>query len=338
VIHHSKNPTTIRDVAKQAGVSVATVSRVINQNTPVSEEVEQRVHNVMRELHYFPKTAARNLSTQKTNAIGFILYDMVGGFFAPLLSGIEMFASQHGYQLLIATTRYQFKSSDFSLPLGPHNTDGLLIYANSLPEDRIHTLYEMNYPMVLIHRTPPQSLVIPSVTIENKQATEDVISHLIEIHQRKRIVLLRGPRAEEDSHWRELGFLQAHTRHNLPVFDELLLPGEFNQEVAFNSIRHLVENKIPFDAIFSGDDEAAVGALNALNHFGIGCPQEVSLVGFDDQNIASCLSPKLTTVYAPTQDVGRVAAEQLISILNGEVPDSLTLLPTQMIIRKSCGC
>jgi len=222
--------------------------------------------------------------------------------------------------------------------LGPHNTDGLLIYANSLPEDRIRALHDLSYPMVLIHRTPPQNLNIPSVTIENKQATEDAVSHLIKTHHRKRIVLLRGPQAEEDSHWRELGYFEAHTKYDLPVAEELLLPGEFSQEVAFNSICRLVENKIPFDAIFSGDDEGAVGALNALNHCGIRCPQDVSLIGFDDQNIAACLSPQLTTVHAPTQDVGRVAAEQLINILNGEIPDSLTLLPTQMVIRKSCGC
>ena len=338
MVENISGSNTIRDVARLAHVSVATVSRVINKNTPVSEDVETRVRAAMQELRYFPKSAARNLSNQNTHTIGFILDDMVGGFMGPMLSGIESIAAEQGFHLLIASTRFQEGNLDFPLPLGPHNTDGLLIYANSIPDDKLRSLYELGFPIVLIHRTPPKEMKIPSVTIENKQASEEVTTHLIEVHQRRRIVFLRGPQDEEDSHWREAGYRQAHARHQLSVFEELVCPGEFNRDVAFQSICRLIEQKIKFDAVFSGDDEAAVGVLKAFRHHGIRCPQEVSLVGFDDQNIATCLYPQLTTVYAPTLDVGRVAATQLIKILNGQEPQTLSLLQTQMIIRESCGC
>ncbi len=338
MVENLSGSNTIRDVARLAAVSVATVSRVINQNTPVSPEVEIRVRAAMQELHYFPKAAARNLSNQNTHTIGFILDDMNGGFMGPMLSGIESMAAEQGYHLLIASTGFVDGNQDFPLPLGPHNTDGLLIYANSIPEEKIQALHEIGFPIVLIHRTPPNEMKIPSVTIENKQASEDIVTHLIEVHQRKRIVLLRGPQDEEDSHWREAGYRQAHLRHQLPVFEELVCPGEFNRDVAFQSICKLIEQGIEFDAVFSGDDEAAVGVLKAFRQHGIHCPEDVSLVGFDDQNIATCLFPQLTTIYAPTLDVGRVAATELIKILNGQEPESLSLLQTQMIIRESCGC
>lgn len=334
----SKNNPTIRDVAKLADVSVATVSRVINQNTPVSPDVEERVRNAMQELRYFPKAAARNLSNQKTNTIGFILEDMNGDFMGPMLSGIETSIQENQYQLLIASTRYSLGQEGFPLPLGPHNTDGLLVFTNCIPDDRLLELYEMEFPMVLIHRTPPEHMPIPSVTIENKQATEEIVSHLITAHQRKRIVLLRGPQAEEDSHWREQGFMEAHRKHGLPVYDELLVQGDFYRDTAYQSICQLIEKGIEFDGVFSGDDEAAVGVLKAFHQYNIRCPEDASLAGFDDQNIASCITPQLTTVYAPTEEVGRVAADQLFKLINGEQADPLTLLRTQMILRESCGC
>jgi DNA-binding LacI/PurR family transcriptional regulator len=329
---------TIRDVAKAAGVSVATVSRVINKNIPVSQDVSERVEAVMQELNYFPKATARNLSNQKTNSIGFILDDISGDFMAPMLRGIEATTAAYDYQLLLASTNYHSNKRDYPLPLGPQNTDGILIFTNCVPEDQLRYLYEMNFPMVLIHRSSPEGMEIPHITIENKQATEEIVSHLIDVHHRSRIVLLRGPEGEEDSYWREAGYMQAMKKHGMGMIPELICAGDFNRDIAFDSICKLIEKKIPFDGIFSGDDEAAVGALMALRKHKIACPHDVSLVGFDDQNISTCLTPQLTTVKAPTEEVGRVAVEQLMNLINGRKSDPLSLLPTKLIIRESCGC
>ncbi len=124
---------TIRDVARQAGVSVATVSRYINHNAPVSPEVAERLDNVVAELNYLPHAAARHLATRKARVVGLLLTNMTNDFFAPLLNGIESVVSQHGYNLLVATHRSAL-NNDFQPPIGPHNTDGLLVFADSLKD------------------------------------------------------------------------------------------------------------------------------------------------------------------------------------------------------------
>src|SRR5678815_1459075 len=159
---------TIRDVARKARVSVATVSRYINRNAPVSTEVAERLSQVMIELRYVPHAAARNLASRKTRVIGLLLNNLHNDFFVPLLNGVEAVVRQKGYNLIIAT--YHASSRDHRQPpIGPHNTDGLLVFSDGLVDDDLANLNECGFPMVLVHRTPPPSLPIPSVTVENVQ-------------------------------------------------------------------------------------------------------------------------------------------------------------------------
>ena len=200
---------TMRDVARQANVSVATVSRYINQNAPISAEVAARLQAVMTELHYVPHASARNLATHKTHTIGLLLMDIHGDFFTPLLSGIEAVISENGYDLLISTTNVHSRPRGFPPPVGPHNTDGLLVFADSLDANGLAQFNHSQFPVVLIHQTPPDSLPIPCVTVENKAASRKIVEHLIETHHRHQIVFLRGPQEQEDNYWREMGYRQA---------------------------------------------------------------------------------------------------------------------------------
>jgi DNA-binding LacI/PurR family transcriptional regulator len=330
---------TIRDVAREAGVSVATVSRFINQTAPVSEEVAVRLQKVMEEFRYVPQATARNLATHKTRTIGLLLVDIQGDFFAPLLNGIEAVTSEAGYDLLISCARSPQARRGFPLPLGPHNTDGVLIFADSLGDKSLAEFYSAKFPMVLIHRTPPEGLEIPCVTVENKAASRKIVEHLIEVHERRRIAFLRGPQEQEDANWREAGYRQALELHQLAYAPELVSVGEFDRAVAQASIQKMVHAGIQFDAVFTGDDEAAVGVLAALAEAGLRVPQDVAVVGFDDQRMSPYLTPPLTTVRAPTEEVGREAARQLVQILSGKEPNPATILmPTEIIIRRSCGC
>jgi LacI family transcriptional regulator len=329
---------TIRDVADQAGVSVATVSRYINRSAPVSPDVAARLEDVMAQLSYVPHTTAQQLATQKTQAIGLLLtLNIYGDFFAPMLHGIEAAIGEAGYNLLISSNLPRL-TRGFPRPLGPHNTDGLLVFANSMDDDELTRLNKLGFPMVLVHRTPPQSLAIPSVTVENKAASAGIVGHLIEVHGRRRIVFLRGPENQEDSRWRELGWREALSAHGLAHDASFALQGDFDREMARAAVRELVQRGTGFDAIFAGDDDSASGALAALAEAGIQVPQEVSVVGFDDQRSSAYLTPALTTVRAPTEEVGRAAAQQLINLLRGNQADPLTLLPTEIVIRRSCGC
>jgi DNA-binding LacI/PurR family transcriptional regulator len=228
--------------------------------------------------------------------------------------------------------------AEFSLPLGPHNTDGLLIFTNTLDEEGLTRCSELGLPVVLIHQSTPAPLALPCVTVENKAASRKIVDHLIELHGRRRIVYLRGPQGNEDSFWRESGYHEALQAHGLAVDPALIAQGEFERTVAEASIRALLAAGVEFDAVYTGDDEAAVGVLSALRTSGRRVPEEVSVVGFDDQRMSAFLTPPLTTVRAPTERVGYEAALQLIKLIRTGQADPLTLLPTEMIIRHSCGC
>lgn len=330
--------TTIRDVARRAGVSVATVSRFVNQTAVVSPEVSVRLAQVMAELKYVPRAAARNLATHRTNTLGLLLDAIHGDFFAPLFYGIEAASSAAGFDLLISTSSRPAARSEFSLPLGPQNTDGLLIFTNTLDTKGITYCFESGLPVVLIHQSAPDGLDIPCVTVENKAATRKIVEHLIEAHGRRRIVFLRGLQDNEDSFWRESGYQEALQTHGLPLDPALIADGQFEREVAQASILSLLSGGVQFDAVFSGDDEAAVGVLNALRLAGKRVPEDVSVVGFDDQRLSAFLTPPLTTVRAPTEKVGYEAVQQLLKLIRTGQADPLTLLPTEMIIRSSCGC
>src|ERR1041385_9119651 len=170
---------TIRDVARQAGVSVATVSRYINRNAPVSTEVGKRLNQVMTELRYVPHAAARHLASRKTRVIGLLLNNLHNDFFVPLLNGIEAVIRKREYNLIVAT--YHANSRDsLPPPIGPHNTDGLLVFSDGLFDEDLANLNASGFPMVLLHRTSPEALKIPSVTVENKKITHQLVEHLIQ--------------------------------------------------------------------------------------------------------------------------------------------------------------
>ena len=330
---------TIRDVARQAGVSVATVSRYINRNAPVSVEVAERLNQVMSELKYVPHATARNLASRKTHLIGLVLTNIDNDFFAPLLNGIEQIVRQEGYNLLVATHHSDNRDS-VPPPIGPHNTDGLLVFADSLPDEALANLHATGFPMVLIHRTPPAGLTIPSVTVENKSAAYGLVEHLIVQHNRRRIMFLRGPIHQEDSYWRETGYRAALEAHSIPFDERLILMGEFEREIAYRTLNQFLSarEQPAFDAVFAGDDDAAIGVLNALTEHGYRVPDDIAVVGFDDLRLSAFLTPPLTTVHAPTETVGRIAAEQLFGSMSKEILHEVVLLPTELIIRRSCGC
>jgi len=194
--------------------------------------------------------------------------------------------------------------------------------------------------MVLVHRSPPDSLPIPSVTVENKSATYKLIEHLILNHNKKRILFMRGPDHQEDSHWREMGYRSALQANGLPLDERLILKGEFEREIAYEALsRFLSSGERPiFDAVFAGDDDAAIGVIDALTKYGYRVPEEIAVVGFDDLRLSAFLTPPLTTVRAPTESVGQIAAERLFGLLKNEDSGGTTLLPTEIIIRRSCGC
>ncbi|MGA2488912.1 MAG: LacI family DNA-binding transcriptional regulator [Anaerolineales bacterium] len=331
--------TTIRDVARYAGVSVATVSRYMNHRELVSQSVGDRISQVMLEVNYIPRVAARQLAKPETRAAGLVITDIMNDFFAPLINGVATVFSENNYNLLVAVSRAEMRNKNIPSPIGPHNTDGTLVFANSLSEEQLIDLCKMHFPVVLLYRTSPLNLKIPHVIVENKISTQKIIDHLIEVHGRKRIMFFQGPRDQEDSHWRELGYRASLAAHGLPIDNELILPGEFDNNVAYKALRdYLTKGIHNFDAIFAGNDDAAVGVMTALGEVNLRVPEDISVVGFDDFHLAPFLQPPLTTIQAPTEKAGRAAAGQLSKLFKKEPIGQKILLPTKIVLRRSCGC
>jgi DNA-binding LacI/PurR family transcriptional regulator len=332
-----KSPVTAVDVARRAGVSVATVSRVLHRSVNVSEDVAERVMEAVAELGYVPHAAARHLARGKTTTLGLLLPEIGVEFFSPMLRGIESTAREEGYNLLIATRRPD-DTRPTGRPFGRHNTDGLLIFTDNVDEYEVSLLHKQGFPVVLLYRTAPQGLPVPSVTIENRAGARQAVDHLIEVHGRRKIAHLAGPANNEDSFWRERGYRESLEAHGIPFDPILVAPGDFQEQAGRAAVEWLLNNQIDFDAIFAGDDDSAGGALLALADAGKRVPEDVALVGFDDTLVSRHLTPPLTTVHAPTERVGQEAVRQLVRLITTGHADTVVLLPTELVVRRSCGC
>jgi DNA-binding LacI/PurR family transcriptional regulator len=331
---------TIADVANRAGVSIASVSRVLNGTTPVVPGTAERIRAAIEELHYVPRTAARTLASRRTDTLGLLLPEIGGAFFSPLLRGIEAEARIAGFDLLIhATTHIPHASTPGPRrSLAEHNTDGLVVFTQSIDTDELARLRRINFPVVMLYQTPPDGLDIPAVLIENQTGAQKIVEHLIAVHGCRRIGFLRGPEENEDSEQRQAGYRLALQAHNIPLDPALLGVGGFNEEEANATIQRWLAEGIEFDAVFAGDDDAATGVLSALHGAGKRIPQDVKVVGFDDLPVARFLSPPLSTVRAPIESVGREAIRQLVCLIRHEPAELLSLMPIELVIRESCGC
>ncbi len=333
-----KRPPTISDVAGKAGVSIATVSRVLSGKAPVAASTAERVRAVIEELDFVPRAAARGLASQRTHTLGLLLPEIGRDFFLPLLRGIEREARRIGYDLLIQTTELPDTAQASLGGLGEHNTDGLIIFTDSVEDAALSRLARDGFPVVLLHQTPPRGAQIPVITIENKSGAERLVDHLIQVHGCRRIAFLRGPEGNEDSEWRERGYRQALESHGIAFDPKMVAVGNYEENEARAAVQEWLIDGLEMDAIFAGDDDAAVGVLEALRGAGKRVPEDVAVVGFDDVPVSRHLTPPLTTVQSPIEQVGREAVLQLVKCIRNEPIDTIVLLRTELVIRQSCGC
>lgn len=324
---------TILDVAEKAGVSISTVSRVLNKTCYVDPEKSERVRAAIEALRFRPRTAARALAGKGTRTIGLVVPEISGEFFLPLLRGVESAASEAGYGLLVRTTKAGVGDG------GIHDeADGLLLFADSVERRLLEELACRGKPAVLLYTEAPPGLELPSVLVENEEGARAAVLHLIDEHRRARIVCLTSCVPNHDGEARLRGYRSALEARSLPFDPELLAPGDFDPRRAAASVRALLDSGAAFDAVFAGDDGAALGVLAALGEAGIEAGREVSVVGFDDQAFAAGARPALATVRAPTERVGSEAVGLLLRKIHGESKADSIVLPTSFVARASCGC
>jgi DNA-binding LacI/PurR family transcriptional regulator len=326
---------TIADVARESGVSISTVSRILNESPLVADETLGKVRGEIQRLGYLPHSAARNLARRRTNTLGVLIESVGSSFFASVVAGAEEAAYADGFSLLIATPGHLIRGERPAL--GPSNTDGMLIVGVQLKKKQF-SFYQEGYPIISLYQPAPRSLQIPLVSVENKNGAYKVVEHLIREHGMTRIAFLRGPKGNYDSYWREAGFRQAMKKYGLAVDEDLLGDGGFAYPNARGTVLRWVADGCLPQAIFAGNDDAALDVIMTLYGAGVRVPNDVAVVGFDDSLMAANMVPPLTTVRAPGIDVGREAARQLLQMIHTGDSTPLTLLPTELVVRSSCGC
>jgi LacI family transcriptional regulator len=326
---------TIADVAREAGVSISTVSRFLNGSSLVADETVGKVREAIERLGYLPRSAARSLALRRTNTLGVLVEALGTSFFASVIAGAEEAAYEQGYNLLVATTSHVHNGT---LPaLGSFNTDGLLV-VNLQLERQLLGLFKNGYPAVSLYQPEPQAFNIPLVTVQNKRGAFQAVQHFITTHGFTYIGFLRGPQGNADSYWRELGYRKALKQYGIPLDERWIGDGGFSYLGARKTILEWFRRgKLP-QAIFSGNDNAALDVMLTLHRLGLRVPEDVAIIGFDDSYLASSMVPSLTTVRAPIREMGREGIRKLLKLIHTGEAEPLTLLPTELVIRRSCGC
>ncbi|MBN1231413.1 MAG: LacI family DNA-binding transcriptional regulator [Anaerolineales bacterium] len=327
----------IEDVAKLAGLSTATVSRYINNSAPVSQKNAERIQQAIEDLNYSPHTAAQILASNKTGIIGLLISGVGASFYTILLNGMESRTRDSDYSLVIHAVRSSRKGQYTKRVLGEHNTDGLLVFQDSLGKNELNRLSNLGFPVILVYQSSPEGLDIPSINIENCKGAFLVTEHLILQHGKKRILYLNGPQGQEDSQERERGYRQALEKHGIPVDLDLFETSGFKPLAAKEAVQRVINAGIPFDAVFASDDNSAAAVLSLLQEHKIRVPEDIAVVGFDDQILSRHLIPSLTTVRAPIAEVGFTAVDMLIDLINHQEVKS-KVFETEVMVRQSCGC
>lgn len=332
--HTSK--VTIIDIAAEANVSYATVSRVINHDVHVKQETRDRVLQTMVRLGYVANRQARSLAGGRTNTIGVLIPDLGTGYIGEIIRGIDAELGLSDLDLIVYTThRTASKEANYVTNLATGMVDGLILVLPRSPADFIGILTKQNFPLILIdHQGIGPDC--PAVGAANWQGGFTATEYLIKLgHQR--IGFITG--------WMDLGcaldrldgYRSALRTNHIPDAPELIYEGTFFQPDGFNGASILLDLPNPPTAIFASNDVMAMGVMDAIRQRGLRVPDDVSVIGFDDIPQASLIRPALTTVRQPLEKMGRVATQMLLELLSkSQKKIGRIELPTELIIRDSC--
>jgi LacI family transcriptional regulator len=296
---------TIRDVARRAQMSVATVSRALNGFENVSEQARERIAAAVAELGYVPHAGARSLSLARNNAIGVVLPDLHGEFFSEIVRGMDREASRRGYLLLLSTLHAGGEQATNAMRAMRGRVDGLIVMAPHLGADELSAALPKGLPSILIN-TRAGAGQHPSIHLDNAAGVRAVVDHLASLG-RKRLAHIAGPADNIDAQEREAAFREAVAAHGL---EGRIVGGDFEMESGEAAIRRLLAEAIEFDAVFAANDNMAIGALEALRAAGKRVPEEVAVIGFDDIPLARHMGN--TPVRVRIAELGEGALQRLV--------------------------
>jgi LacI family transcriptional regulator len=326
---------TIRDVAREAGVSLATVSRALNDVGQVTPDTRQRVRAVATRLGYVPHSGARSLITKRTGTLGVLLPDLYGEFFSELIRGIDRTAQRHGFHMLLASSHSDAREISAAVGNMRGRVDGFVIMSPDVGALSVIADLAQQFPAVVLGAGTELG-AYATIAVANFDGAVSMMRHLVASGY-QRIAFLRGPAGNVEATDRLRGARAGAKEAPHIVVREYA--GDFRQELGYETTQRLLRSRERPDAIFCANDAMAIGVIGALHEAGVRVPDDIGVVGFDDIPIARFLTPPLTTVRVPIADLGERATERLIDALKGGVPLAAhrEVVSTSLVLRASCG-
>lgn len=328
-------PVTMRDVAQKAGVSIKTVSRVVNDQGEISEETRARILAVINELGYRPNMIARGLVTQRTNTIGVVIADITNPYFAAVVRGVQDAARRQGYQVMLCNTDEKQEEELRSLhSLAGQGADGIILFPGFYTGNNLTRFAEHFRPIVVINHVFGHPSV-STVMTKNYEGARMAVEYLIGKGHRE-IGMLAGLEVSPERGRRVRGFCDALAAHGLPIREQRILPGLPTQESGYQNTLRLLAEAPQITALFAYNDLIALGAMKACRQLGRHVPEECAVVGFDDTVFASLAMPALTTVRLDQYEIGSQAMNRLQAML--EAPDASFApieLDVELVVRES---
>ncbi len=325
-------PINIKFIARQAGVSISTVSRVMNGNCKVNDEMRKRVLSVVEKYHYEPNSIARSLVCNRTNLIGVVVPNVSDEFHTQMLIGIEKKAAALGFDVLVVNIYQDFQRENRCIDtlLGRH-VDGILLLHENTAEEMRTIRERVHVPLVLTG--VKSNDLLPFIGIDNQKAAFDATSFLIK-NGHRHIGFVCGA-GESAGRLRLDGYLDALRENGMPQDESYIAQGDYSYLSGYQATQKLMLEKPDLTAIFLASDEMAVGAINAIHDAGKDVPGTISVMGFDDIRLASFVRPTLTTVRQPIEEIGRGAAALLVSLIQQEDNQQGIILNHSIIQRDS---
>ncbi|ALS21518.1 catabolite control protein A [Paenibacillus naphthalenovorans] len=330
---------TIYDVAREAGVSMATVSRVVNNNPNVKPQTRKKVFEAIERLGYRPNAVARGLASKKTTTVGVVIPDISNSIFSEVARGIEDIANMYHYNIILCNAdKKKDKEIRVINTLLEKQVDGLLFMGGAITEEHIEAFKTSSVPVVLC-ATADEQKTIPSVDIDHEKAAYDAVQLLIQKGHRQ-IAMISGTLQDPTNGYaRYQGYKKALEEAGIPLREDYVRIGNYRYESGLEVTKYFMELDERPTAIFAATDEMAIGAIHALQDNGLKVPDDVSVISVDNIRMASMVRPQLTTVAQPMYDIGAVAMRLLTKLMNKETKDASELtqvtLPHDIIQRNS---